>query len=749
MMTMISRRTVMRTAATLKLKDIQLLSTTSSVHYHEIQLRARIQPEPLLEKRRRKRRTGNTINYNGYGTTSGLYGLHGLHLPKDFERLAIDAIDKVNDIMDDIKSRKNSNNNNKNEEKAQESKYSAAKIVYQLDEISDTICAVVDVAELCRNTHPDREFVKAAEKTYLKLQNFVQTLNGNVTLYESLVAANVEKDESQTEELRRVAQTLRQDFERGGIHLSDEKRRKLEKYSDSALRHGFEFQQNLIDPRQIREVELKNRDEINSIPAWIRSQAKNKNSIPADQNTMNSILRTCDNREVRRQLFKAGNSSPDGNRLVLSNLLKSRNEAAEILGFSSHASLMTGSMLSKTPNGVKEFLLDLSSRIKNVAEREFKMLEKVQKQTGAGDVRGWDILYLMRQIRSSEDDYPDSNKVAEYFSLESVIKGMNDFFGKVLGVEIKTETLITGESWCGDDIKKLRVTVPGTNIEGVIYLDLVPRGGKFPHAAHFVIRCGHRQGNNGRRQTASVALVCNFAANSLSRREILLTHQELETFLHEFGHAMHSVLSDTEFQHLSGTRGAMDYVEVPSHVFEYFAWDANALQYLGRHYKTGEAMPTALLRKLKQSKRTFQAMDLQQQIVYALLDLELHSNEIDVENSLEISKLVSQIQSEHSFLPSEPGTSWELRFGHTVGYGSSYYSYLYAKCLSAEIWHKEFTNDKIQQGGCTILRDKMLKYGGSRDPAHVLTNVLGPNALETSFDGGIYPSSTHLLKELF
>ena len=107
-------------------------------------------------------------------------------------------------------------------------------------------------------------------------------------------------------------------------------------------------------------------------------------------------------------------------------------------------------------------------------------------------------------------------------------------------------------------------------------------------------------------------------------------------------------------------------------------------------------------------------MDLQQQIVYALLDLELHSNQIDVENSSEISKLASEIQSEHSFIERAWGAV-ELRFGHTVGYGSSYYSYLYAKCLSAKIWQQEFTNDKIGQGGCTILRDKMLKYGGSRD----------------------------------
>ena len=212
-----------------------------------------------------------------------------------------------------------------------------------------------------------------------------------------------------------------------------------------------------------------------------------------------------------------------------------------------------------------------------------------------------------------------------------------------------------------------------------------------------MIRCGHRQRNGGTRQTASVALVCNFAAKSFSR-EILLTHQELETFLHEFGHAMHSVLSDTEFQHLSGTRGAMDYVEVPSHVFEYFAWDSNALHFLGRHYQTGEVMPAELLRKLKQSKRAFAAMDLQQQIVYALLDLELHSNQINVENSSEISKLASDIQSERGFIE-RAGTSWELRFGHTVGYGSSYYSYLYAKCLSARSGTKSSQTIKLNKEG--------------------------------------------------
>lgn len=251
-----------------------------------------------------------------------------------------------------------------------------------------------------------------------------------------------------------------------------------------------------------------------------------------------------------------------------------------------------------------------------------------------------------------------------------------------------------GENWCAG-VRKLRVSSSSGGEEiGTVYLDLTPRPHKFPHAAHFVIRCsrGRHRGGGGGRQKPAMALVCNFGGGQrmTAGSSALLSHSEVETFLHELGHAMHSVLSDTQYQHVSGTRCAMDLVEVPANLFEYFAWDPGALGLISGHRVTGDPMPADMMRRLRRGKELFGATDLQQQIVFALTDLEVHALGAGAAGGSAAmsttSELAAEMQRRHSLMRVEPGTAWELRFSHLVNYGSTYYSYMYARCLAAELW---------------------------------------------------------------
>jgi intermediate peptidase len=192
------------------------------------------------------------------------------------------------------------------------------------------------------------------------------------------------------------------------------------------------------------------------------------------------------------------------------------------------------------------------------------------------------------------------------------------------------------------------------------------------------------------RQLPSVALVTNFGGEHSRFGDTNLSHAELETFLHELGHAVHSVLSTTKYQHLSGTRCASDLVEVPSHVFEYFAWDADALKLLSGHVTTGESIPDELITQLKKGKELFAASDLRQQLMFASVDLETHAlglgdNELSSSGSItsetirDIAGRISHEMGQNSLTDyshdtnPEKDAAWELRFGHVVGYASSYY----------------------------------------------------------------------------
>jgi intermediate peptidase len=293
---------------------------------------------------------------------------------------------------------------------------------------------------------------------------------------------------------------------------------------------------------------------------------------------------------------------------------------------------------------------------------------------------------------------------------------------------------------------------------GVVYLDVAPRPGKFPHAAHFVVRCSRSvskkkmntlvgplgDGEDGAERTLpSVALVCNFGSPGGSFDSTHLTHSEVETFMHELGHAMHSVLSRTEYQHLSGTRCAADLVEVPSHVFEYFAWDPDAVKLLSKHRVTGDPMPNELLRSLKINKDLFAATDLRQQLVFASVDLETHAmgdddGEINITHE-SIRDIAAQSQR-GGFLPNGAGSeeknanaeqncAWELRFGHVVGYASTYYSYVYARLIAASIWEKHFANGALEPGAGRRLTECLFKFGGAVAPETLVRDLLGPTSL--------------------
>jgi mitochondrial intermediate peptidase len=298
-----------------------------------------------------------------------------------------------------------------------------------------------------------------------------------------------------------------------------------------------------------------------------------------------------------------------------------------------------------------------------------------------------------------------------------------------------------------------------------LYLDLYPRYGKFGHAAHFTVRCGcvsntdpdqikmNTSNKTQNYQHPIVALVCNFtsvtqtsSSSTTDYDDILLSHSDVVTLFHEFGHALHSLLSRTKFQHLAGTRGALDFTETPSHWMENFAWDKVFLRtVLAKHYITGESLPEPIIDVLGKSRNSFNSIEKQNQLLYSLFDQSIFFIPDESVSTMQIWKK----HHEQLNMPYSQSTHWYTRFGHLTNYGASYYVYLYAQVFSSKIWDQHFNSalsssidngsiPRIVGGGeqymqrplnrqaGELLWKKVLMFGGSKDPNEMLNDILIP-----------------------
>lgn len=759
-------------------------------------------------RRRRTRRFISIFSDQSKGKT-GLFGLPRLRQPQDYQVLAREAMEEANQLVETALQKANTIRSNlgKNPDGTvtEDMLNEAKELLYVLDKISDTVCKIVDSAELCRNVHADPTWRQEAEKTFSTLLNFIFELNTKPELYDSLCTVTKNKKILQqlSSEQQRVALLLQHEFERDGIHLPEDARRRQVQLSNKASHLGMEFSRNIsnafslfpIGPvKQLRNVEVL-RDFLagKSDDEWVE--------LPADTGLCNRILKLVENENIRKMTKKAMYESYADNIPVLHQLIESRRELAELIGFRSYSDFVMFDRMAGCPEEVIEILHRLSSKVRKKALAEYVALQRakrIKQSNGSSQMTGiwlplnsndlqelssidgkqsrrkidgydtkgywddgqdaeneqslhnppiytWDASYYREQLQKEWFDF-DHSSLKPYLSLGNMVDGITFILHRVFGIKLHELDVDDNEAWdCGvsgspSRIRKFALIHEHDGPLGTIYLDMFSRSNKYPGAAHFVVQCGKKlssedrgsnesadsavvsPGNNiqsvGEFQMPIVSLVMSFQPKDFSiqqEKDFLLSPAEMETLFHEFGHALHSLLSRTDFQHVSGTRSALDFVELPSHLFEYFASDWRVIRNFAKHYRTGEIIPKSLLEKYNFSKRAFSATDIQSQIINALLDQALYSSNPNSVacSSLETSEgdkdcsegektsvyykqrdgsstktpgrdtenidsvvLFQEIEQRHSFIQPLPGLKVPGCFSHLVNYGAGYYSYL-------------------------------------------------------------------------
>ncbi len=573
---------------------------------------------------------------------------------------------------------------------------------------------VVPLGDLMSNVHPERDIRQASEDSVQGARKFLNELRLDPALYQALAAVPPDTLDA---EARRSQFRLLLDYRRSGVDRDEATRRRLAVLYETMVAAGQAFARNIREGRQF--VELGEAD-LTGLPedyvASHRPGPDGKIRVSTDYSDFFPFLTYSPREDLRRELyFRFDRRAYPANEKPLRELMSARHEYATLLGYGNWADYSAEDKMVKQEKVIVDFLDRVASKARPRAEDDLSRLRAKKKQDfpAPGAIHEWDRLYYARKVRSEEFDV-DSREVREYFEFGKVKEGILSLAQELF--KVRFEKVDNVEVWY-DGVEAYDV-LDGRQLTGRFYLDLHPRPDKYSHMAVFHMLSGLKE-----RQVAAATLVGNFPGQAPDGGRALLEHGEVLTFLHEFGHVMHHLLSG---QHrwvaLSGFNTEFDFVETPSQLLEEWGWDAGSLAGLTRHYQTGKAMPALLVEKMRRAEAFGRGIDIMRQVFYAKLSLAYYNQD---PVGIDLLAVLKQIKGEYSPFPYEENTHLYTSFGHLDEYGSMYYTYLWSRALARDIFTVFQARGMMDEETAMAYRKKILEPGGAVDAGEMVRNFLG------------------------
>lgn len=600
---------------------------------------------------------------------------------------------------------------------------------------------------LLKETHPNaalREACAEAEKT---MQEWWVGLDYREDVYATLKAFADTQPQLDGEDAKLMAETLR-DYRRAGLALPREQRDEVERLRKELARLMTDFQSNITKAKApVRFT----RAELDGVPELLLQQpgvktGEDKYTLMANVTFQyQMVMENCRVEATRRKLTQIRyNLAREENVPLLRQILELRDTIAKKLGYATWADYQIEPKMAKNAATARNFLEQLKSGLQPKFEAELKAFQEMKaRDTGNPNARVeiWDTAYYMNQLKK-ERHAVDAEKLRDYFPYQRVLEGMFAIYQKMFALRIAE--VVPPARWV-DDVKLYAVTDAATGEPlGLLYLDMFPREGKYNHFAHFSLIEGKRL-PDGTYQRPVSALICNFPPPSPDRPS-LLSHSDVETLFHEFGHAMHCLLTRANHARFSGTSVPRDFVEAPSQMLENWVWDKAVLDTFAGHYQDpSRKIPQEILAKLKEAKRATIATYYRRQLTFGLLDLKLHMD-IRAGGGQDPVEMANAVFRE-VFLPAPEGTAFVAYFGHLMGYDAAYYGYAWADAIAADM-ATLFENSPQRYFDTQLgrkLRDEIYAPGDSRDVNISIERFLGrPRSLAPFLkELGLETSSTN------
>jgi peptidyl-dipeptidase Dcp len=514
------------------------------------------------------------------------------------------------------------------------------------------------------------------------------------------------------------------DFVRSGANLSDSNKEILRKINGELSLTSLKYGQNILAETNKYELVIESKKDLAGLPqglidaAAADAKAKGKEGkwvFTLSNSSVMPFLQYSSNRELRKQIWNAyqtrGNHDDEldnkKNAVELANL---RGQKARLLGYKSHANYVLEESMAKTPENVNKLLNDLWKPAIEIAKTEASDIQKMMVKDGIkGAVQPYDWRYYTEKIRKERFDL-DEEELKPYFSLENVRKGVFQVTGKLYGIQFKE---LNNVPKYHPDASVWEVTEANGTLVGIIYMDFFPRDSK--RGGAWMTSYRTQKTVDGKRLAPVISIVCNFTKPS-GDTPALLTFDEVSTFFHEFGHALHGLLSNVTYKSLAGTSVPRDFVELPSQIMENWAAEPEVLKMYAKHYKTGEVIPEALVNKLKKAGTFDQGFATTEYLAASLLDLAYHSQTKDITtdaNSFEKTAM-TKIGLFESIIPRYRSTYFSHIFAG--GYSSGYYSYIWSGVLDTDAFEVFKTTTLFNPEKAKSFRENVLEKGGTEDP---------------------------------
>ena len=566
-----------------------------------------------------------------------------------------------------------------------------------------------------------KDWREAYKQALPLLTEYGTELSQNVELQRAYAEVGKNLPADASEASRSAVDHALRDFHLAGVDLETAAKDRFKAIMQELAETQADFEHNVQDASDAWTLHITDADNLLGLPDAALARAADdarKASLEGwvlslDYPTYDAVLKHADSRDLREALYRGwvtrgsdqGRDAKWDNSANIERILALRHEAANLVGFSNYAEYSLATKMADTPDQVITFLRELSAHSRAAAEKE---LEELTEFAGM-HLEAWDVTYWLEKFK--QDKYSVSNEeLRAYFPATTVKEGLFDLASQLYGVELAVDPNVA--SW-HEDVRYYTVRQGGEVIGG-FYTDLFARTGK--RAGAWIDECVTRQKLNGHSALPVGYLVCNFQPPN-EQGVSLLTHDEVVTLFHEFGHMLHHLLTKVDFPSISGINGVpWDAVELPSQFMENFAWSYDVLTRCSSHHEYNKPLPRDLFDKLENSRHAGAALAMLRQLELGLFDFRVHA-EYDPDAPVPVLQVLAAVRDEVALIRHPDINRLPHAFSHIFagGYAAGYYSYKWAEVLAADAFSAFEEAGIFDQATAQRFRQEILEVGGSRD----------------------------------
>jgi len=638
--------------------------------------------------------------------------------PEDASPIA-DALARANATLDEIAGVPTARRNYEN-------------TVLAMDDVQARVFMEARMAGFLAQVSTDPDERARGDRAAADLSNWYSELYKREDLYQALVAFEATEPELGGGEGERFLGRLLRDYRRSGMELPATDRARLLEIDRELTDLGIKFRSNIDEDESVL---LLTPEECVGVPqAFLDSLPVAAGLYVAQLSgpVAGYFFGYCEVPTTRHKMSiaysrRGGQRNVD----VLEKMLGLRSEQAHLLGYAHIADYVTETRMAQNAATVWAFYDDLRPKLRKKALQDLAEFQEAKRtHTGDSDAEfaAWDFSFY-RNWLMKEKYAVDTKLVREYFSLGQVTKGLFEVTQELFGlrfVEITERAREEGRTFWHEDVKLFEVWDSETQeLLGEFYTDLHPRPGKYTHAAQFPLVLRKRW-SDGKLTRPLVALVTNFTKPT-AEQPSLLSHGEVETYFHEFGHCLHTILSQGDLAEFSGTAVARDFVEAPSQMLENWVWDADVLARFAKHYETGEPLSDEILAGMIAAKNLGSGLSTEGQVFLGMLDMTYHTDE---DGELDTTAVRREVYSETRLFPAIENIHGQASFGHLVGYHAGYYGYLWSLVYAQDMFSRFEQEGIMNPVTAREYRNLILSRGGTVDELDMVKQFLGrePNS---------------------